>query len=188
MAWEEESIQLDVSDTGGKKNKIKLILIGVGGLVLLLALGWLALKLFSGGESAEPEQPVKTQAAAPVEKPPVEPEPEPEPEEPVGDGTRVDLERFVVHLTGQNGAGYLVFDATIWVKGDAAQILAEGDPDEPMVVAIRHQLFQALSSLTRESAHDEGELRELGARMRAPLAKALGKAEVTQVLIKTRSV
>ncbi len=187
MAWEEESIQLEVSDTGGRKNKIKLILIGVGGLVLLLALGWLVLKLFSGGESEEPEQPTQTLAqkpVAPVEKP-VELVPE-ESAEPVGDGTRVDLERFVVHLSGEAGAAYLVFDASLWVKGEAAQVLADGDPDEAMVVTIRHLLFQALSGLTREGARDEDELRELGARLRAPLAKALGKSEVTQILIKAR--
>ncbi len=180
MAWEEESIQLEVSDSGGKKNKIKLILIGVGALVGLSLLVWLGIWLFSSEPEPEPEKPVEAKKELPVEKP-VE-----TPDEPVGDGTRIDLERFVVHLQGGTGAGYLVFDASVWVKGEVAQVLVEASPDEPLIVNTRQALFLALSGLTREQAQDEGELRELGARLRAPLAEVLGKADVTQVLIKSR--
>lgn len=190
MAWEEESIAsgADFEEVGGRKNKIKMILI----LLVVVGLGvagWMFKdKILGGGkdEDQDKEKTEKTEAAA---KPAAEGEAAGTAaaagtgeEGAPAVGFQVKLEKFTVNLSGSTTSHYMV--ATIVLEVTTAQLHAEYiDPEDKTLAMIktRDTINELLGSKTVEEARDPAARKELAKEIKFRLNRFLKSGQVANV-------
>ncbi len=187
MAWEEESIEsgADFEEVGGRKKKIKMILILVV-VIGLSAAGWMFKdKILGGGDKAEDkdkkEQPAE--AAKPADGTEASAPAEPGAEGvPAASGFQVKLEKFTVNLASTGSPHYMVTTIVLEVT---TQILRDEyvDVEDKTLAMIktRDTINELLGSKTVEEARDPAARKELAKEIKFRLNRFLKSGQVANV-------
>jgi flagellar basal body-associated protein FliL len=190
MAWEEENIDgsVDIQEVrGGKKGKLKWILILVVVLVVLGIGGFFAWRMMGSDEPEVTEEAAQEEAASPESntsakssKTTAAKEKGPAPEI----GHKVDLQTFTVNLADQDEVRYMRVSIVLEVSAVELRdfILDETDPKLYMVKT-RDAVAEILRGKTAAEMNDQGNIRELRKEIMFRLNHLYHDGEVMEVYL-----
>ena len=194
MAWEEESIEsgVDFEEVGGKKSKLKLIMIILAVLVLAAA-GYVIYTKFLAGEdkpagntegSGETSTGVEGTQQGQQSQPsqPSQPSQQSQQSPPPASGFKVDLEKFTLNLSGGGAPHYLVCTISLEVTSqDLKDTLLDQDDKQLYMVKTRDAILQILRAKTFEEVKDHAASREIANEIKFKLSRIYAEGDVMNV-------
>ena len=181
MAWEEENIEgAEFEEVGGKKSRLKLIIIIVGALIVLGGIGFGVWKMFLqddspvAEETTEVSDPTKAaqNQAAPLEKTGTEP------------GFKVNLKEFTVNLADEDEVRYMRAQIVLEVSTKELQDALNDETDPKLyMVKSRDLVLDVLRSKTASDMSDPGNIRELRKEISVRMNTIFREGQVMEVYI-----